>query len=154
MIGRMSGLDRDECAATGGAHFSVSGEFGFDYGAVVCGFDDARRQFHFIIGRSGPEQFDTVVGCDSAGRSLSKRASHQMIGGGPVRVAIQECPDDAAVEHARKSLMVLFRLPFANRFVAAHKAPDPQALLVRRPAAEAGIMRSILFLKTLFTHGD
>lgn len=40
MIGRMSGLDRDECPATRRANFPVRDKLCYDNGTVVSGFDD------------------------------------------------------------------------------------------------------------------
>src|SRR5205085_9376225 len=95
-----------------------------------------------------------VVGGDGAVRAFSASAAHEVVGGRPVRVAVEERADDAAVEHARISLVVRLRLPVADELfaVGGGEAANAQALLVRGAAAEAGASRRVAFLQTQFFH--
>ncbi len=52
-------------------------------------------------------------------------------------MAIEQRTDYPAVEHPRKRLMVRFRVPYGNDFVAFGKAIHMKSFLIRRPAAEA-----------------
>src|SRR5918998_3850168 len=72
-----------------------------------------------------------------------------MIRGGPVRVAVEERADDAAVEHSGEGFVVRLCAPLADDLFAAREAADAKALLVGRAAAEALHLRRVAFLQAL-----
>src|SRR2546423_10657268 len=106
------------------------------------------------VGRRRAQKLDGVVGGDCAGRVFESGAAHEVMGGSPVRVAVEERADDAAVEHAGISLVVRLRLPVADNLLAVSfgEAAYAQALLVRGAAAEARAARRVVFLQTQFSH--
>ena len=75
---------------------------------------------------------------------------HQMIGRGPVAMAIEQRADDSAVQDSGKRLVFLLRLPFSNDLAVFDEAANMQTLAVRWTATEAGILGSVLFLKRFF----
>lgn len=146
----MAGFDRDEGSAAGGRDLAVGRDGGFDDGAVFRGLDDARREVKHAARGSWPAEFDGVVGRDGAGRVFEAVLAHEVIGCRPVRVAVEERARDAAVEHAGEGLVVRLGSPIAHDLVAVSggEATDAQPLLVRGAAAEARVVRRVLFLKT------
>src|SRR4029079_6021971 len=64
-----------------------------------------------------------------------------------VAVAVEQGADDAAAQHAREGLVLGLGLPVGQHLVAAHHAADVEALLVGRPAAEAGVARRVPLLE-------
>jgi hypothetical protein len=52
-------------------------------------------------------------------------------------VAIEQCTDNAAVQNARKRLMMRLSVPFGHKFVTLGKTAYTQTLFIRRPAAKA-----------------
>ena len=72
------------------------------------------------------------------GGASTPAALHQVARGRPVAVAVEQRPEDAAVQHAVEGLVVRLRAPVADDCVALDEALDAQALLVGGPAAEAG----------------
>src|SRR5436190_8528637 len=62
-------------------------------------------------------------------------------------MAVEQCTDNAAVQHSRKRLVMRLRVKFGNHFVALYKTADVQSLLILRPAAEADPVRRVGFLQ-------
>jgi hypothetical protein len=61
-------------------------------------------------------------------------------------MTIQQRPDDAAIQHTLEGLVLFSRLPFSNNLITFWKAPDAQALRIRGPATEAGVIGCVRFL--------
>ncbi len=72
-----------------------------------------------------------------------------MIGGRPIAMAIEQRADDAAIQYSGKSLILFLWFPFCYDFAVFRKTANMQTVRVRRPAAPAGIVRRVLFLKGL-----
>jgi RHS repeat-associated protein len=154
MVSRMAGLDGDESTAAGGTGLAPGAEFGLDGGAVVSGRNDAGDEAHGAVHRRGAQQADGVVGGDGAGRTGGAGALHQVPGGGPVGVAVEQRSDDAAVEHPGVSLMMRLRGPLGHDLagILPHEAADAQSFFVGRTTAEADAVGRVGFLQA-FLHG-
>ena len=96
-----------------------------------------------------PEQFDVKISRDGAIGLCFAVAFHKKIGRGPIRVAIEQCSDDAAVQHSRKRLMFGARVPDSNYLVAFGIAIDVQPFLICGPAAEADALGRLVLLERL-----
>ena len=68
-------------------------------------------------------------------------------------MAVQEGPDDAAVQHALEGLVMGFRRPVGDQGIALDPALDPEALRVGRAAAEAAALGGVAILEALFGIG-
>src|SRR5439155_20277672 len=75
--------------------------------------------------------------------------AHEAVGGGPVRVAVEQRPGDPAREHTLERLLGLLRAPGRDDLVPAHDALDPEAFLVAWPASEADPVRVVAVLERL-----
>ena len=73
--------------------------------------------------------------------------AHEMVGCGPVAVAVEKRADDAAVEHSRESLVMCRRGPLRDHFVANGEALDVEPEWVRGTAAEAGVGGGVALLE-------
>ncbi len=71
----------------------------------------------------------------------------------PIAMTVEQRADDAAIQNSGKRLVLFRRLPFGNDLAVLRKAANPQSLRIRRAAPPARIVRSILFLERLVTHG-
>lgn len=87
----------DENSSASGTNFSTRGECSFNGRAIVRQIDNFSRKKHRIIRRRWPEQFDCILRRDSAWRVILFRMLHQMIGRGPIAMAIEQRADDAAI---------------------------------------------------------
>ena len=103
-----------------------------------------------FVGRRGPKQFYMKIGRDGAIRLVLPVALHDEIRCGPVGVAVEQGPDDAAVEHPGERLMVRFSPPFRYDLVALRKTLDVQSFIVRGATAETDAVRGIALLKRQF----
>src|SRR5690349_13551397 len=92
------------------------------------------------------------LGGDGAVRLVLAVALHQEIRGGPIRVAVEQRTDDAAVEHSRKRLMMRFSVPLGDNLVPLREAVYMQPLLIRRSASEADALRRIELLQGSLFH--
>src|ERR1041385_3676891 len=72
-----------------------------------------------------------------------------MPGGGPVAMTDEQSADDAAAQHAVKSLVLLARLPLGDDLIAFRKAAHVQPLRIRRSTTKASEIRRVSFLDTL-----
>ena len=115
MKGGMAFFHRDENSATGRANFSTSGECSFDGRAIVGQIDNFRGKKHRIIRRRWPEQFDCIIRRDSARRVVLVRLLHQMTGGRPIAMAIEQRADDAAIQNSRETLRIFFPVSIPRR---------------------------------------
>src|SRR4029453_5621150 len=68
---------------------------------------------------------------------------HQMIRGGPIGVAIKQRPDDTALQHTGKCLMMRLGAKLRDHFITFNEASDVQPLVVLRPAAETDPVRRV-----------
>ena len=146
MIGRMAGLHCDKSAATSRRHLVVRDQLSFNDGTIVAGFNHTRYQPYGLVRRRWPSQRDLVVSSDCAGRMVRARALHQMVGSGPVAVAVEHRADDAATQHSRKRFLIRFGLPLGDHFFALRKAANVQALFVCRSTTKTGEVGRVSFL--------
>src|SRR5262245_47032605 len=75
---------------------------------------------------------------------------HQVIGGGPVAMAIQQRADDAATQHPWERFLVGLRFERRDDFVTFRKAANVQSLFISRATAKASHVGCVGFLKTFF----
>src|SRR6185369_16861860 len=81
---------------------------------------------------------------------LRARLLHQMISSGPVAVAIEQRPDDAATQYPGKGFLPGCPIEGGNDFVTVREAANVQALFVSRPTTKASIVGRVSFLDTFF----
>lgn len=62
---------------------------------------------------------------------------HQMVGRCPIRMAVEQCSYNPAIQHTRERLVMRFGSPFGDDFIAFNEAAYMKPLFVRGPAAEA-----------------
>ncbi len=98
-----------------------------------------------VSGRRSQE-FDGVVSGDGAGRVVQTIALHQMPGGGPVAVTIEEGADNAAAQHSGKGFQMGFGLPIGDHLIAAREAANMEALFICRPATKTCQRGGVCFL--------
>lgn len=152
MIRRVTRFDCDEGAAASSAHFIMSNQFAFNYGAVLGRLYDARGEFYWLVGRCRPKEFNGVLGGYGAGRRARTSFVHQVPCSRPVAMAVEESADNAAAQHSFKCFVFLARLPLGDYFIAVGKAANMQALRICRPATETGVLGSVGFLDTFVRH--
>src|SRR5437764_15367617 len=75
-----------------------------------------------------------------------------MISCGPVAVAIEQRPDDAAIQDSIKSFVFLLRFPFGDDLAILRETSNVQPARIRRATTPANIVRSVFFLKRLRFH--
>jgi hypothetical protein len=120
----MSFLDCDERTAACGTSLLIRDKFRFDGCSVLTRFDNARAQFYQSLARRRPQEFYMKIGRYGTGSFRFPVAFHQEIGGGPVRMAIEQRADYAAVQNAGKCLVMRLGPPFRNDLVAFRKTPN------------------------------
>ena len=138
---------RDENSATRSANFPAGAQCSFDGRAIIRQIDNFRGKKDRIVRRRRPQQFDRIFRCDGAWRVILFRALHQMISRCPVAVTIEQRADDAAIQNAIKSLVLLLRFPLSDDFAILRETLNMQAVRIRRPTTPADIVRSVFFLK-------
>src|SRR5438034_10858551 len=94
-----------------------------------------------MIRRSWPEQFDCIFRGDSTWRPILVCALHQMICCGPIAMAIEQRPDDAAIQNSIKSFVLFLRFPFSDHFAVFWKTTDVQSFGICGPATPAGVVQ-------------
>ena len=87
----------DKNPATFSTHFSAGAQCSLDRGAIIRQIDNSGGQKDRIARRRWSEQFDGVFRGDGAWRAILSCALHQMIGGCPVAMTIEQRADDAAI---------------------------------------------------------
>src|SRR5687767_12974620 len=102
MISRVARFHCYKNAATSGGHLIVSNQLSFHHCTVALRFDNASYEFYWQVSRCRTLQFDCVFRSHRAGRMIHSRLPHQMPGGSPVAVTIEESAEDAAPYHASK----------------------------------------------------
>jgi hypothetical protein len=85
---------------------------------------------NWFVRWSWPQEFNRVLGGDCAGRMIETFALHQMVGGGPVAMAVEHRAGDAPTQHSRKRFLVGLGLPLCDNFLALRKAANVQTLFV------------------------
>jgi hypothetical protein len=148
----MAFFHRHENSVTGRAHFPTRGQSSFHRRAILRRIDNFGRKKYRIIRRRGPRQFDGVFRRDRAWSGVRLGALHQMIGRSPIAVTIEQCSDNAPVQHTGKCFVFWFRLPFGDDFIVLGKTADAQSIRVSRTTAPARILWCIFFLKRFVTH--
>jgi len=124
MISRMAFFHGDKNSATRCANFSTRGECSFNGRAVVSQIDNISGKKHRIIRRRWPEQSDCILCRDSARRVIFFRMLHQMIGGRPIAMAIEQRADDAAIQYSLKSFVFFLWFPLCDNFAIFWETPD------------------------------
>ena len=120
----MTFFHRNKDSATRCANFSTRGECPFNGRAVVSQIDNFSAKKHRIIRRRWPEQFDCILRRDSARRVILFRMLHQMIGSGPIAMAIEQRADDAAIQDSRKSFIFFLWFPLCDDLGVFWETPD------------------------------
>ena len=120
----MTFFHRNENSAARCADFSASDECSFNGCAIVCQIDNLRGKKYRIVRRRWPEQFDCILRRDSAWRMILVRILHQVIGGRPIAMAIEQRADDAAIQNSLKRLVFFLWLPLRDDFAVFWKTPD------------------------------
>jgi len=133
-------LDGDEDAVAGVANFPAGDQFRFDSGAILGRFDDPGLQRDRASDRCRAEKLDVKLGGYRAWNSIIASLLHQVMCSRPIRVAIEQCSDDAAVQHPRECLVMRLGVKLCDILIAVNKASDPQSLLIGRSAAEANAL--------------
>ena len=149
----MIGTDGDEGAAACSGDDAIDGQLGIDDDLVARHLDRPGPDLERPIDRRRTAKADRIVGRDTARRPCESAFAHQVHRGRPVRVAVQERPDDPSVEDVVECRMVGEWLPLGAEFAGDAwylAALDPQAVLVRRPASEAPGGRAELDLEARF----
>src|SRR6185295_10786873 len=93
---------------------------------------------------------DAVLERDGRGRLLGGSGAHQVPRRRPVGMAIQQRPEDPAVDDAGERLVIRAWLPLGNEhgsIVGVGPAADMQPARVRRSAAEAPPSRRVALLQ-------
>ena len=93
-----------------------------------------------------PQQPHVELGRDRAGRGLAPGRLHQVDRRGPVRVAVEQRPQDPAAHHAVEGLVVRLGGPLGEEAFAVLEAADVKALRVGGAAAEAVVAGRVAFL--------
>src|SRR5436190_22527999 len=124
MISRMAFVHCDKNSSTRCANFSTCGQCSFDGRAVVSQVDNLSRKTHRIIRRRWTEQFDCILRRDSARRMILFRMLHQMISRRPIAMAIEQCPNDAAIQDSLKSFIFFLCFPLCDNFAVFWETPD------------------------------
>src|SRR5690349_3042095 len=123
--------------------------------AIQRDLDRPTDQADRLRGRRRAAVADGQVGRDGRGCIGGPTRGQQRGDGGPVRVAVDERPEDPAVHEPVERLVLLARLPLRDdAAIARLEAPDPQPALVRRSAPEAPALRRESLLEGELTHGD
>ena len=146
--------DRDENSPARGADFPIGTQGAFNCRAIVAYIDNFRREKDGAAGRRRPQHFDRVLGSNRARRMIFAGALHQMVRRSPVAMAIEQRPDDAAIQYSTERFVFFLRVPLSDNFTACSrfigvlwKTSDVQTIRVSRTAAPAGILRRVLFLE-------
>lgn len=151
----MVGTDGDERAAACSGDDAIDGQFGVDDDLVAARLDRPGAQLDGAIDRCGAAQSDRIVGGHATRRVVEATLAHQVHRGRPVGVAVEERADDPAVQDPVEGGVVGEWLPLGPQFarsVVGFVAFDPQALLVRRAAAEAARRGAVASLEARLGH--
>ena len=151
--GGMVGTDGDERAAACGGDDAIRRQFGVDDDAIAGRPRSARRAARPAgrpaSGGAGGSRSRRSRSPAGRSRPRSRIDAHRR---GPVGVAVEQRPDDPAVEHVLERGVVGERLPARARARQSRPsrrelALDPEAVLVRRAAAEAARCRRVQLLE-------
>src|SRR6266496_502058 len=145
----MAFLDGDEGAATRGGDVTAGFERRFDDCAISHELGELGSQPDRRIHGGGAAKLHMEVRRNGAGRLVGSLGLHQMIGRRPVAVAVEERADDAAIEHVLESVMVSFRLPSGDDFIAFDEALDVKTFVVGGSATKAYVLRRVAILQAL-----
>ena len=150
----MTGLDCHEGATTSGGDFAVRDQFSFDDRPIGGRLDYSRYQVKRFIGWRRPQEFNRVVGGYGARRTIEPVLLHEVVGGGPIAMTIEDGSGDAAAQHPRKCFLVGLRLPVSYYLFAGGKTANMQSFFVCRATAETLQIWSVSFLDAFLVHGD
>src|SRR5687767_5686316 len=99
--------------------------------------------------RRGPAKLHVELRGDGARRRVLSRLPHEVTGRCPVAVTVEQGPDDAAVEHSRKCLVMRLGAPLGHEAPALLPTLQAQSLVVGRTAAETAISGCVSILHAL-----
>ena len=97
---------RDEQTPAGGRDLTAGRQLRLHRDAVVGGGDDATAEVDGTIGGRGALQPDRVFRGHRDRRLIRAASLHQVVSRSPVAVAVEQRPDDPAVQDSRERLMV------------------------------------------------
>ena len=80
---------------------------------------------------------------------IGARTFHQVIGGRPIAMAIEQRSDDPAVQNAGERFIFQFRFPFRDDFIPVEKTTNVQAIRIRRATTKARVGWRVFFLERL-----
>src|SRR5436190_14275869 len=106
IVGRVARLDGDEGPATCRGDGPGRRNLDVDGGTIIAGFGDSCAEGDRSIRRRRPPEADRELEGDGRRRLVEAPNAHQVPGRGPVRVTVEECPEDAAVDDALEGLVV------------------------------------------------
>ncbi len=118
----------------------------YDEGFPIARFDDVGDEADHFVHRRWRDESDGKFSRNRAGGLIEFVSDHQMPGGGPIHMAVEQGADDAAVEHPLVAEVVNGGAKFGDDLIAADKALDSQTEFVLRPTTETGQIRRELVL--------
>jgi len=137
----------NENSAACRANFSTAAKSSFDRRAIIGRLDHTRGKMNVTVRRCRSQKLDVIFGGHRARNSVRLRPLHQMIGRGPIAVAIQQRANDSAIQNARKSLVFFLRRPIGDDFIAMGETHDVKPLGIRRSTPETCVLRRVMFLQ-------
>ena len=132
----MSFLDGNERSTTRVANLPAGYQFRLDRRAIVSRFNNARFQCNDPVDRRRAKKLYMEIGRYRAGSLVLSPLFHEMVCGRPVRMAIEQGTDDAAVKHTWKGLVMRLGTKLCNELLALDKTADAKSLVILRSAAE------------------
>ncbi len=137
----MAFLDAYKHSATRVANFAVRDQFRFDRSSTLGRFYYAGLKCYRAVDRRGPQKLYVKLGGYSTRSFRFAALRHQVMCGGPVRVAVEQCSDNSTVQDAGKRLMMQFGLKLGDILIAFNEGSNVQPLLIRRSAPETDAIR-------------
>ncbi len=137
----------DKYSAARVADFPAGDQLSVNCRTVIAGFDYSCPQCDRAVNRRRTKQFDMKFSRYRAWGRILAPLFHQVVGGGPIGMTIQQGSDNAAVKHPRKCLMMRLGVPGRDHLVALGKAGDVKSFLICRPAAEAYTFGRVFLLQ-------
>lgn len=122
MVGGVTRLDGDENAPARSREVAAGGQFHLYVAASFLHAGGPRYEREHLVEWRGGQQLDLELSRNRAWRSADSASSHERVRGRPVAVTIQECTDDATVQHTGKRLVVRFGLERGDQLLALHVA--------------------------------
>jgi hypothetical protein len=109
---------RDKNSFTSGRHDVLRKKLHRNLGLAFPQLNHLRLQSQRLVHWRWSLEIDTKISSDGAGRFVRSGRLHQKVCGGPIHVAVKNRPDNASVEHTRKSAMPFLRSECRNDNIA------------------------------------